>query len=294
MTASFSLYLTHWNGNPYVQLQEMIHKKVVTAKTRIILAFASFNFIDASTIPDLGGLTMQQIQSITDLAHSVNAKISLSIGGIKCPFMGSTFYKRPSDLAQIINDSLIRHGFDGIDFNIEDNNVDKYFITNSAYLINTLRSLNNTLYITLTSITRDYSTYHHDLLQITIKSVSAWQIIECNLTIDSTFYESIELPEGLWIDPTTAYPSQIQYEINYYITVWGVPREKIIIGLMIGKDNKGNCLTLQNALYISTFAQIKQLQGVTLWNATSDSKGCDENAPYAYSMGVQRMFKSIS
>ena len=205
--------------------------------------------------------------------------------------MGSTFYKRPSDLAQIINNSLIRHGFDGVDFNIEDIIYDKYFVTNTAYLINTLHNLNKTLYITLTTVTPEYSSYHYQLLQLTISNLSAWQIVECNFIIDSSFYEPH--PE-MTIDPETAYPTQIQYEINYYITVWGVPKEKIILGIMICEDDHENCLTLYNALYLASFSKLNQLQGIVIWDALTDANGCDGNAPYAYSMGVQRMFKSIS
>ena len=294
MTQTFSIYIKHWKCDPYVQIKDMIRKKVITSKTRVILAFASFNFIDQTFIPGMGTVTIPQIQSIADLVHSINAKISLSIGGPIYPFMGSTFYKRPSDLSQIINSVILKCGLDGVDFNIEDDNYDNYFVKNTAYLINTLRNLNKSLYITLTTITREYSTYHYDLLQLTINNLSAWQIIECNFTINLTFYKPIQLPDGLWTDPTSAYPSHVQYEINYYMEAWGIPRDKIILGLMIGDDDKGNCLTLQNTLQLATFTQIKKLQGIVLWEALTDSNGCDENAPYAYSMGVQRIFKSIS
>lgn len=47
---SYSTYLTTWGNDPLVQLQDMINKSVLKSNTRIILAFASFNFNSTSYI----------------------------------------------------------------------------------------------------------------------------------------------------------------------------------------------------------------------------------------------------
>jgi hypothetical protein len=41
---SFSTYVTTWDNNPINQIQDMINKSALRPNTRIILAFASFNF----------------------------------------------------------------------------------------------------------------------------------------------------------------------------------------------------------------------------------------------------------
>jgi GH18 family chitinase len=43
----------------------------------------------------------------------------------------------------------------------------------------------------------------------------------------------------------------------------------------------------------TTFAKEKGLQGVMTWDANNDGKGCDGNAPYAYSIGIQRILSCI-
>jgi hypothetical protein len=93
----------------------------------------------------------------------------------------------------------------------------------------------------------------------------------------------------IWVDPSSTYAGQIQYDIEYYMTTWGVNPTKLILGLMPGRDDTSKDLTLQDALNLTAFAKNKGLQGVMTWDANNDGKGCDGNAPYAYSMGIQSM-----
>jgi len=113
--------------------------------------------------------------------------------------------------------------------------------------------------------------YQLPLITLTIGSINAWQPMEYDL----------------WIDPTSNYYEQIQFDINYYINTWHVPIDKIILGLMPGKDDGSQVLSLQDSLNLTSFGYNKGIQGVMTWNANIDSKGCDGNAPYAYSMGIQ-------
>ena len=77
------------------------------------------------------------------------------------------------------------------------------------------------------------------------------------------------------------------------MNVWRVPPNKIILGLMPGKDDTNKDLTLQIALNLTTFSRSKGLQGVMTWTANSDSKGCDGNAPYAYNMGIENILNTM-
>lgn len=279
---SYSTYITSWDKNPYDQVQDMLNNNVIKPNTRVILAFASFNFSSTEYIPGLNNLSIDDLIKLTSLVHNNNAKISLSIGGATYPFFGSDLYSRPGDLANNINIMLNKCNFDGVDFDIEDSstNVPSDFSTTAASMINTLRSLNSNLNITLTTPAQAWgaTNYQQSLLNMTIGNINAWQPMEYDL----------------WIDPILDYYTQIQYDINYYINSWSVNPNKIILGLMPGKNDLNQDLTLENALNLTTFAKNNQLQGVMTWDANIDSKGVDGNAPYAYSLGIESILNNNS
>jgi hypothetical protein len=275
---SYSTYITTWDKNPYDQIQDMISNNVLQPNTRVILAFASFNFDSTNYIPGLGNMTLSDVIKVTDLVHSKNSKISLSIGGATYPFTGSDLYASPGFLASNINTVLNNCGFDGVDFDIEDSSpVASDFVNNTSSLINTLRSLNSNLNITLTTAAQGWgvSNYQQALLNLTIGNINAWQPMEYDL----------------WIDPTSSYYNQIEYDINFYINTWRVNPNKIILGLMPGRDDMGRDLSLQYTLDLTAFAKSNNLQGVMTWDANIDSKGVDANAPYAFSLGIQSTLK---
>ena len=272
---SYTTYVTTWGNNPLDQVKDMAAKNVLQSNTRVVLAFASFNFESTSYIPGInGGLTIADIQQITSFVHSAGAKISLSIGGATYPFTGSSLYSRPGDLANNINQVLNMCGFDGVDFDIEDyfGNVPSDFANQAASLINTLRSLNNGLYITLTTAAQAWSAgcYQQQLLNLTIGNINAWQPMEYDL----------------WIQSGSTYVEQIQWDVNYYLNTWQVSPSKLILGLMPGPDDMGHDLTLQSALNLTDMSKTLALQGVMTWDANIDGAGPDGNAPYAYSLGI--------
>lgn len=279
MPGTFTTYITTWDRSPIDQVQDMINKSVLTSNTRIVLAFASFNFDSPTYIPGLGSMTVADLQQLTSLVHGHNAKISLSVGGATYPFSGSDLYSRPGDLANNINQNLVTCGFDGVDFDIEDSysNVPSDFANQAASVINTLRSINNGIYISLTTPAQAWGQgmYQQTLLNLTIGNINAWQPMEYDL----------------WIDPAHTYYTQIMWDINYYMNTWKVSPSKIILGLMPGNDDMCHNLTLQDALNLTSFSLQQSLQGVMTWDANIDSKGIDGNAPYAYCSGIQVMLK---
>jgi chitinase len=279
--SSYTTYVTTWGNNPLDQVKDMAAKNVLQPNTRVVLAFASFNFESSTYIPGInGGLTIADIQQIVQFVHSAGSNISLSIGGATYPFTGSSLYNRPGDLANNINQSLIMCGFDGVDFDIEDyyGSVPSNFANQAASLINTLRSLNSGLYITLTTAAQAWSAgcYQQNLLNLTIGNINAWQPMEYDL----------------WIQDGSTYANQIQWDLNYYLNTWKVAPNKIILGLMPGPDDMGHDLTLQNALNLTDVAKSNHLQGMMTWDANIDGAGPDGNAPYAYSLGIQLMLQT--
>jgi chitinase len=280
---SFTTYITTWGNDPLQQIQDMINKDVLKGNTtRIVLAFASFNFDSTSYIPGFGNISMNETKQITNLVHSVGSKISLSIGGATYPFYNSDLYSRPGDLAYNINTIVNNCGFDGVDFDIEDSasNVPSDFTTTAASLINTLRSLNPGLYISLTTAAQAWSIgcYQQQLINLTIGNLDAWQPMEYDL----------------WIGSGYTYYSQILYDLQFYTSVWCVNPSKIIVGLMPGNDDIGRDLTLQDALNITDYALSTGVKGMMTWNANIDGEGVDGNSPYAYCNGMQSMLKKTS
>ncbi len=275
MTQTYTTYVTTWGTDPLVQIQDIISKSVLQSGTRVILAFASFNFSSTDYIPGFGNISMDEVQQITNLVHSHGGKVSLSVGGATYPFANSDLYNRPGDLASNINQVLIKCGFDGVDFDIEDYylNVPANFANQAGSLINTLRSLNSGLYITLTTPAQAWASgcYQQNLLNLTIGNLNAWQPMEYDL----------------WVESGSTYYNQIQFDINYYLSTWMVDPSKMILGLMPGNDDTSKNLSLQDALNLTSFAVSKGLQGVMTWDANIDSTGPDGNAPYAYSLGIQ-------
>lgn len=276
---SYSTYVTTWGNDPLKQVQDMISKNVIQSEMRVIIAFASFNFTGTDYIPGFGSITIAETQTIVNLVHSVGGKISLSVGGATFPFYGSDLYLQPGFLANNINNVLKLCGFDGVDFDIEDSagNVPDNFANQAASLINTLKNINPNIYITLTTAAQAWAPgcYQQQLLNLTIGNLGAWQPMEYDL----------------WIESGSTYYNQVQYDINYYITSWGVNPGKIILGLMPGKDDMGRNLSLQDALNLTGFATQNGISGIMTWDANNDGAGADGNAPYAYSLGIQSMLK---
>lgn len=276
---SFTTYVTTWDSDPLQQIQDMINKGALVANTRVILAFASFNFASTDYIPGFGSISLAETQQIVNVVHANNAKISLSIGGATYPFFGSDLYDRPGDLATNINAILTKCGFDGVDFDIEDSytSVPANFATQAASVINTLKNINPSLYITLTTAAQAWATtaYQQTLINYTIGNLDAWQPMEYDL----------------WIGPGYTYTTQIQYDLQYYLTGWQIPINKLILGLMPGLDDMQRDLSLQDALNCTSMAINTGLKGVMTWDANRDSKGIDGNAPYAFCMGIQSMLK---
>ena len=273
--STFSIYVTYWESDLHAQITDMIDNDVIKEGVRVILAFASFNFISSQYIPGFGNVTMDDVKNVINMVHEVGAQISLSIGGATYPLYGSDLYAAPELLAENISGLLENAGFDGVDFDIEDsyNVVPANFATTAATIITTLRELQPDLNITLTTPAQAWSAdmYQRTLLNLTIDSLTAWQPMEYDLLIN----------QG------SDYTTQIQYDINYYMTEWNVPADKIILGLMCGPDDEDHVLTLKNALDMTTFAQTEELQGIMLWEGAIDARGCLGNAPYAYSLGIQ-------
>jgi chitinase len=255
-------------------VQNMIDNNVLKSNTRVVLAFASFNFDSTEYIPGFS-MSLDSVKSFCSLVHNAGSKVSLSVGGATYPFAGSDLYLKPGFLASNINTVLTNCGFDGVDFDIEDSykDVPSDFAEKAGSLINSLRSLNSGLYISLTTPCQAWATgmYQQTLLNLTIGNINVWQPMEYDL----------------WISPENNYNQQIISDILFYIKNWNVTPSKIVLGLMPGGDDMGHVLNLLDAQTMAGFAKTQKLAGLMIWTANNDGAGINSYAPYAYTKGIQ-------
>jgi hypothetical protein len=283
---SFSLYVNTSDKNPIDQVKDLMKDFILNNNTRIILAFASFNINDSNTIPGLDNMSIDDIYNIIKLVKSTNAKIILSIGG-KYYFNNSDLYNYPTQLANNINGLVQKFNFDGVDFDFGDTSpVFGSFTQNAISLINTLRSINNNLHITLTTAAQAWSpdNYEKDLILSTIDSINAWQVME----------------HDLYISQSDVYLSQIMFDMNYYKNApWSINPNKTIVVIKPGIDNTGiddnkHNLSLSDATSVAQFAKNNKYQGICLWTSYIDSKGCDGNVPNKYSTDIKTLLESYA
>jgi chitinase len=280
----YTTYITTWGTDPLAQVQNMIKNGAIQSNTSVDIAFASYNWdpSNPNTIPGLGNLSSAELQQIVKLIHSVGAKVNLSIGGANSAYnyYGSTMYGQPWQTATYINNAIHNYGFDGIDFDVEGqaSSMPADFATQQAEVINTLRNLNPHVFISLTLPAQAWGSgdYQQKLLNLTIGNINTFMPMEYDL----------------WVAPSNTYVQQIQSDVEYYMHNWGIPANKITLGLMPGPNDMKQDLSLQDAIQLSKWAVSQGLNGVMTWDADNDANGIDGNAPYAYTQGIEKVLQS--
>lgn len=279
-TPQYTTYITTWGPDPLAQVQSMIANGTIRANTMVDIAFGSYNWdtSNPTVIPGLGNLSSSELKQVVALIHQAGGKVSLSFGGGNSAYnyYGSTMYGQPWLTASYINNAVQSYGFDGVDFDVEDaaNQMPADFASQQAQVINTLRSLNSSVFISLTLPAQAWGVgdYQQQLVNLTIGNINTFMPMEYDL----------------WVAPSNTYSTQVQSDINYYINTWKVPASKITLGLMPGKDDINRDLTLGDAQQLSQWAKSQGLYGVMTWDADNDAGGVDGNPAFAYSKAIEQ------
>lgn len=274
----FTTYIQSWDADPVSQVQTMINNGTINSNSMIDIAFASYNW-DPNHPNNIPGLQMTkaQLTQIVNMIHAAGGKVNLSVGGANSAYnyYGSTMYGQPWATAKYINDTVESCGIDGVDFDVEDSaaSVPADFATQQAEVINTLRSMNSSLYISLTLPAQAWGSndYQKQLLGLTMGNINTF----------------VPMEYDLWIDPKNTYEQQIQSDVNYYINDWGVPPSKITLGLMPGPNDLKQNLSLADAKDLAKWAVSQGLNGVMTWDAETDAQGIDGNPAYAYTKALE-------
>jgi hypothetical protein len=290
---SFSIYVNTQDKKPLDQIEDLKSNFIINTNTRVILAFANFNITNTDSIPGIDNMSTDDVNSLIDTLQALykthnkddNAKVSLSIGG-KYNFANSELYNKPTELANNINELVTKFKFDGVDFSITDSlPVPSDFVNNVSLLINTLRSINPKLYITLTTEAQAWESWNYErsLITSTIDNINAWQVMEYDLNINTDL---------------GVYYSQILHDIQEYSLYykWNINPNKTIIVLKPGVDKTGvdsytHKLSLSDAKFITKTAKQRNYQGICLWSSYIDSKVCDGNDPNMYSIEIKTILE---
>lgn len=276
----YTTYIQSWDADPVAQVKALINNGTIHPNTMVDIAFGSYNW-DPNHLENIPGLQMtkNQLEQIVALIHGAGGKVSLSFGGANSAYnyYGSTMYGQPWATAKYINDTVQECHIDGVDFDVEAAaaQMPADFATQQAEVINTLRSMNSNLYISLTLPAQAWGSgdYQKQLLDLTIGNINTFQPMEYDL----------------WIDSKNTYAQQIQSDIEFYINTWKIPPSKITLGLMPGPNDLKQDLSLEDAKNLTQWAVQMGLNGIMTWDAEIDGTGVDGNAPYAYTKAIENV-----
>ena len=261
----FQTYLESWNSNYF----EALTNQPINNTTTVNIAFGSFNFDQYSNIGGMS-LTNEQVRSVIANVRSRGGKCNLSFGGANTQYYlsNSNLWSDTDKIASAIVNVINAYAFDGCDLDIEETG-DDAFGDQILSIIKGIKAKASYITISLTIPAQGWNTYWQDL------AINAAPIVD---VINFMEYD-------LWLG--TDYVAQIKSDIqDYYIGQWGIPSNKICMGLMPGVDDKGADLTLAMTQDLTTWAKTQNLAGIMLWDMNRDYAGIDSNSSFAYTNAV--------
>ena len=272
----FEGYLESWNHN---SLQTIEHLNI-NSQTIVDIAFGNLTFTEeGSTITKIGGLEMSldDFRNFIGDIHSKGGKVKLSLGGATYPLC--QYVRTQADavnVAQCLAKVVSQFNLDGIDLDIEDTTNNPYYYPGfpqiAIFMIEEIRNLlPSTSIITLTVPGGAW--------------FEPWQTIIPGAKNSVNFVTFMEY--NIWIDPSRTFVQQIEWDIAYYQQLWGLTPQKMQLGLMPGKDDLHQNLTLNDAEVLTQFAKAQGLSGVMIWSFNRDYEGQDGQGSGAYGRAIQ-------
>lgn len=284
-----------------------------TAYNGVILdiSFADYNFIAPAYGTQFPSPT-SDIASIVSFVHGSGGKVKMSFGGANSAYYISSSSGWPgnintlaADVAAVINNAAYNDsngkGLDGVDFDVEDalpaGTTASQFASDLTSFLQAVRALLPTKIITLTIPGQGWNTY--------------WEILAKNVAAIPGLVDCINFMEyDIWIG-TTSYAAQITADLQTYTGAtntnpgpngapgWGIPASMVQLGLMPGKDDISNFLSVSDATTLSQGANTtglytpgQTLYGVMIWDLDRDAETTTTNpvtgAPaYSYSQAIR-------
>lgn len=293
---SYETYIETWDSTTMAAIEALANKTTPPSLegVSINLAFASFGKNPPNAEISFANLSQSQLKELLDKVHQYGGEVKISFGGAAhidpagYQMWLSDYLKDRNDvstLASSITSFLQNYGFDGIDFDIEDRGVAADFPDLAAALIKEIRQKLPNTDLTLTVPGQPWGQYWVELIQKSVADVDHVNFMEYDIWIDTT---------GQGTGGPKTYSTQIQWDINYYISNLGIPPHKIELGLMPGFDDIGNKLTVSDAVALAKWAQSIGLAGVMTWDLNRDYAGLEGAGSEAYSAGIMEALTAQS
>ena len=248
------------------------------------LAFAQFNTTIGTGLQLSNGITIANIKN----AIPSPGKLKLSFGGASGDYYFSELETSDySTFAANLGDYLSQNNLDGVDFDIEGQpptgtSQTQYAQNIYTFLLDVRDEVTGTISVTIPG--QGWNAYWQYLVQ----QVLAYE--KANNTTIVDYWNFMEY--DIWVAPGLTFPQQIIADIQTYTGAtntnpgpngapgWGVPSEKIQLGLMIGVDDEGNTLSVQDVLGLIDNCVIKyNLYGVMTWDLDRDALNLGASPP---------------
>lgn len=266
---NFEGYIESWQGED--ANMAALKKMQIDSNTTINISFCSFDFSSGSPIPGLEFTNnAQALKDIVTYIHSKGGHVKISFGGATYPLAPSLQTMGPEKLAQDIANVVKTYDLDGVDLDIEDHQTD------STSVVEFMKNLNQDLGSTEISLTVPGQDW----------GAKNW------ITACAPYVTKLNFMEyDIWIPEGGSVVNRIEEDINTYINDWGIPANKIQLGLMPGKDDVNHNLSLQDAKELGNWAVKKGLAGVMIWDINRDEAGIDGQESLAYTNALEKILE---
>lgn len=233
-------YWESWNSKDSISSIVNMHADVIN------ISFGTFTSLGNHTFQVSGVESSQAtIQQLVSLAHSLNKKVKISIGGASYPMAGMLQTTQDAvGMAQAVAQYVQANNLDGVDIDIEDHTAASLQI---ALFQNLRQAMPNALITYAPETPASTSQPWADIIK------GAYQYVDYMSLQDYNNYSGYN------------YQADIAT-----IMSWGVPASKIVVGMLPGTDDTGLQTSLDKVKAISQWVLQNGFKGVMFWDLNRD------------------------
>jgi len=233
-------YWESWNSVDSIPTIAGMESNVIT------VAFVTFETLSSNTF-NITGLdcTESQLNEMVTLAHAAGKQVKISVGGATYGLSGFlTSTAAAWGMAQAVATFVETNSLDGADFDIED-------YPSADLQISLLQAVRHFL--------------PDKLISYTPKAPAS-----TTQPYAAVIQGAFNVTTSISIMAYDAYVGYSYQEDAQALIAMGVPAEKIVIGLMPGRDDIGGMTTLPDIVTAAKFVLTGDFGGVMLWDLNRD------------------------
>lgn len=276
---NYESYIESWGsatGNGLQRDMDALKAMNINSHTTINISFCSFDFASGNPLPGLQyGTTPQEnidaLKTIVDYIHSRDGKVKLSFGGANGAYGITQGLKSegPEKLAADVANVINSYGLDGVDLDIEDRPSGDYADDMPIFMEHLRNDLGDEKIITLTVPGQDWGE-------------ETW-IKSCMPYINTFNFMEYDI----WVDSSKTEVEQIKSDIEEYINQWGIPPDKIQLGVMPGTDDMGRNMNVDDVADLVKWAKSMGLAGMMTWDLNRDYEAKDGASSMYFSNTIE-------